>query len=102
MCLGIPGRIVDIIDPEHGVARVDMDGQVRDVSIALLTEDDEVSVGDWVLVHMGFAMAKTDAEEAATTQRMLEDLVRAYDDDLRGDDTGQQSLAVTEAATREG
>lgn len=83
MCLGVPGRVVGIIDAEHGIARVDLDGRLRDVSVALLTESDPVSVDDWVLVHMGFAMAKTNSEEAAATYRMLEELVEAYDDDVR-------------------
>jgi hydrogenase expression/formation protein HypC len=84
MCLGVPGRVVEIVDAAHGIARVETEGRLRDVSIALLTEDDPVSVDDWVLVHMGFAMAKTDAEEAAHTHRMLEELVQAYDDEIEG------------------
>ncbi len=73
MCLGLPGRITEIRDYEQGLARADMDGVVRDVSLAML-RDEDVGVGDWVLVHLGFAMAKVDAEHAAETQRFLDEL----------------------------
>lgn len=91
MCLGVPGRVVDIIDAAHDVARVEVDGRLQDVSVALLSEDDAVSVDDWVLVHMGFAMAKTDAEEARRTYRMLEELVQAYDDEIEAAGEGGRS-----------
>ncbi len=73
MCLGLPGRITEIPDSEPALARADIDGVVRDVSLAML-RDEDVAVGDWVLVHLGFAMAKVDAEDAAETQRFLDEL----------------------------
>jgi hydrogenase expression/formation protein HypC len=69
MCLGIPGRLVELIDGEQ-LARVDVNGVGRVINVALL-EDEMLSIGDWVLIHVGFALAKIDEEEA---RRTLEDL----------------------------
>ena len=66
MCLGIPGQVVDIVDAEQSLAKVDVNGVRRNISVRLLT-DDNLQVGDWVLVHVGFAMAKIDEREAAMT-----------------------------------
>ena len=65
MCLGIPGQVVDIVDAEQSLAKVDVNGVRRNISVRLLA-DDNLQVGDWVLVHVGFAMAKIDEHEAAT------------------------------------
>ncbi|MEU1522555.1 HypC/HybG/HupF family hydrogenase formation chaperone [Nocardia rhamnosiphila] len=65
MCLGIPGRVVAVPDGYHGqIAVVDVSGEQRRVNIGLL-EDDPVRPGDWVVIHMGFAVEKTDAAGAA-------------------------------------
>ena len=77
MCLGIPGQIVEIIDPEQQMARVDVSGVRRPVNIACITGDGrspDDCVGDWVLVHVGFAMSRIDEEEAAKTLAILEQL----------------------------
>ena len=66
MCLGIPGQVVDIVDTETHLAKVDVNGVRRTISVRLLA-DDNLTVGDWVLVHVGFAMAKIDEAEAALT-----------------------------------
>jgi len=66
MCLGIPGRIVSM---EEFSATVDIAGTTREVSTMMLA--DEVSVGDYVLIHVGFAIAKMDEEEAAKTLEMI-------------------------------
>ncbi len=83
MCLGIPGQIVEIIDLDRHRAVIDVEGVRREVNIGLVVEDhDCVAIGDWVLVHVGFAMAKIDAEEAARTLafvRELEDFVDELD-----------------------
>jgi len=65
MCLGIPGQIVEVHDPAQLRAKVEVEGVRREVSIALIGLDgpDAARVGDWVLVHVGFAMAKIDGEE---------------------------------------
>lgn len=77
MCLGIPGRIVAITDPEKKLAMVDVSGVQREINVACVVEDDmpiENCVGYWVLVHVGFAMSRIDEEEAAATLRTLNEL----------------------------
>ncbi len=81
MCLGIPGQVVELGDPQEYLATVDVSGARRAVSIRLLA-DEGVEVGDWVLVHVGFAMAHIDEEEAAETLRALEHLGQLYRDEL--------------------
>ena len=83
MCLGIPGQIVEIVDPEHHIAKVDVSGVRRNVNIGLLAGGpDDVGVGDWVLIHVGFAMAKIDEEEARATLAFLERLGEPYEQEL--------------------
>ncbi|WP_327119465.1 HypC/HybG/HupF family hydrogenase formation chaperone [Nocardia sp. NBC_01730] len=65
MCLGIPGRVVDILDGYHDqIALVDVSGEQRKVNIGLLG-DDPARPGDWVIIHMGFVVEKTDEAGAA-------------------------------------
>jgi hydrogenase expression/formation protein HypC len=71
MCLGIPGRVVEMVDPEHGIAKPDVNGVKRNVSVQLLQGEGGVEVGDWVLIHVGFALAVIDEREAEATLRML-------------------------------
>jgi hydrogenase expression/formation protein HypC len=71
MCLGIPGRVVEMVDPEHGIAKADVNGVKRNVSVQLLQGEGGVEVGDWVLIHVGFALAVIDEREAEATLRML-------------------------------
>ena len=68
MCLGIPGQIVEIVNAEHNIAKAEVSGVRRNVNVGLLAEEDAVAVGDWVLIHVGFAMAKIDEQEAADTR----------------------------------
>ncbi len=70
MCLGIPGEVVEIVDPIEYLAKVDVSGIRRTISIRLLA-DEGVEPGDWVLVHVGFAMSKIDEGEAATTLEQI-------------------------------
>ena len=80
MCLGIPGCIVRIDDAENMLAIVDVCGVRRAINISCIVDDDhpaEACVGDWVLVHVGFAMSRIDAEEAASTLRILAELGEA-------------------------
>ncbi len=73
MCLGIPGRIAEIPDREGGLATVDVSGVRRSVSIALVDEPAApIEVGDWVLVHVGFALARIDEEQARETLELLQ------------------------------
>jgi len=84
MCLGIPGQIIEINDPGQLRAKVDVDGVRREVSVALIGLDgpDPARVGDWVLVHVGFAMAKIDEAEARETLDQLKALGDMYEQEL--------------------
>ena len=82
MCLGIPGQIVEIVDETYQIAKVDVSGVKRGVSIALLAGED-VSPGDWVLIHVGFAMSKIDEREARETMQILQEMGEAYEDELK-------------------
>jgi hydrogenase expression/formation protein HypC len=80
MCLGIPGRIVKIDDVARKLATVDIAGVRRQVNIACIVDDAhpvEACVGDWVLVHVGFAMSRIDEEQAAQTLKILTELGEA-------------------------
>lgn len=77
MCLGIPGQVVDIVDAQQHLAKVDVNGVQRTISVRLLAEDNLV-VGDWVLVHVGFAMAKIDEIEAQLTLDQVQKLGADY------------------------
>lgn len=77
MCLGIPGQIVEISDPVRKLAVVDVGGVKRTVNIAcIVNEEHSVAscLGDWVLVHVGFAMARIDEDEAARTLALLTEM----------------------------
>lgn len=84
MCLGIPGQIVDISNLTQHQATVDVAGVRRSVHVGLLLDDDNrgLDIGDWVLVHVGFAMSKMDDEEADRTLRLVRELGAAFDDEL--------------------
>lgn len=73
MCLAIPGKIIEIVDEENHIAKVDVGGVRRNVNIGML-EPHEAQVGDYVLIHVGFAMSKVDEVEAEETLRLLKEL----------------------------
>lgn len=78
MCLGIPGEIVAITDPERLMALADVSGVRREVSLACVAEGPlEDLIGQWVLIHVGFAMSVIDADEAAKTLDALHALGEA-------------------------
>jgi hydrogenase expression/formation protein HypC len=80
MCLGIPGRIIRIDDIAKKLATADVSGVKRQVNIACIVNDEhpvESCVGDWVLIHVGFAMSRIDEAEAAETLRILTELGEA-------------------------
>ncbi|MGH2772416.1 MAG: HypC/HybG/HupF family hydrogenase formation chaperone [Actinomycetota bacterium] len=81
MCLGIPGQIVELLEDSPQLAKADVSGVRRNINIGLIAKD-EPKPGDWVLVHVGFAMSKIDEEEAKSTLEFLEDLGSAYTDEL--------------------
>ena len=77
MCLGIPGQIVEIINPALQLALVDVGGVKRSVNIACIVDEEHPvadCVGDWVLIHVGFAMNRLAPEEAEETLRLLAEL----------------------------
>ncbi len=83
MCLAIPGQVLEIIDDERRLAQVDVAGVRRTVNVGLLdASDDAVGVGDWVLIHVGFALSKVDEEEAQATLRMLQGMGQDYEQEL--------------------
>ncbi len=73
MCLAIPGKIVEIVDIDNHIAKVDVGGVKRNVNIGMLGSD-EARVGDYVLIHVGFAMSKVDEQEAEDTLRVLKEI----------------------------
>lgn len=80
MCLGIPGRIVKIDDVEKKLATVDVSGVKRQVNVACVVDAAhpvETCVGDWVLIHVGFAMSRINEAEAAETLKILNELGEA-------------------------
>ena len=80
MCLGIPGQIIEIVDARKKLAKVDVSGVKRQVNIACVVDEEhpvDSCVGDWVLVHVGFAMSRIDEEEARKTLELLIELGEA-------------------------
>ncbi|RTL39480.1 MAG: HypC/HybG/HupF family hydrogenase formation chaperone [Candidatus Melainabacteria bacterium] len=80
MCLGIPGQIVEIVDAQKKLAKVDVSGVKRQVNLTCIVNDEhpvESCVGDWVLIHVGFAMSRIDEEEAKKTLELLHELGEA-------------------------
>jgi hydrogenase expression/formation protein HypC len=83
MCLGIPGQIVEMIDEQHHIAKAEVSGVRRAINIGLLAEGpDAVGLGDWVLIHVGFAMSKIDEEEARSTREFLISLGAPFEEEL--------------------
>jgi len=77
MCLGIPGQIVAMSDSENELGIVDVSGVRREINLICVIDENhpiESCVGDWVLVHVGFAMSRIDETEAAATLKILEQL----------------------------
>jgi hydrogenase expression/formation protein HypC len=70
MCLAIPGKIVELVPESPHLATVEVTGVRRRVDLGLL-DDDKPAVGDWVLIHVGFAMSKISEREAADQMRTL-------------------------------
>ena len=93
MCLGIPGRITAITDATRQLAMVEISGVRREVSVACVATDDlEALVGQWALVHVGFAMSLIDEDEAEKTLQALRELGEAQET--------LQQMALTEEALR--
>jgi hydrogenase expression/formation protein HypC len=72
MCLAIPGQVIEFVDDANRLAKVDVAGVRRNVNVSLLDgEDGGAQPGDWVLIHVGFALSKVDEEEAQATLELL-------------------------------
>ena len=81
MCLGIPGQVLDLVADHEDLARVDVSGVRRVINIGLL-EAEEIKPGDWILIHVGFALSKIDEAEARAALQFLEDIGDAYAEEL--------------------
>jgi hydrogenase expression/formation protein HypC len=81
MCLGIPGELVEILVDRPDLAMVDVSGVRRAINIGLL-DDDPPQPGDWVLIHVGFALSKIDEKEAKAALEFLESIGQAYADEI--------------------
>jgi hydrogenase expression/formation protein HypC len=79
MCLAIPGQIVEIVDEPNRLAKVEVAGVRRNVNVGLL---DGVGPGDWVLIHVGFAISQIDEDEARATRELLEQMGAEYEQEL--------------------
>jgi hydrogenase expression/formation protein HypC len=83
MCLAIPGQIVELVDEENRLAKVDVAGVRRTVNIGLLDEDGgSAGLGDWVLIHVGFAISKVDEEEAHATLKLVSAMGAEFEAEL--------------------
>lgn len=81
MCLGIPGQVIEIVDDTNNIAKVDVSGVRRNVNVALVRPEG-IGPGDWVLIHVGFAMSKIDEEEARETLGVLQTMGSIYTEEL--------------------
>jgi hydrogenase expression/formation protein HypC len=81
MCLGIPGQLVEFMDEHEHLAKIDVAGVRRTINIGLL-EDEGLVLGDWVLIHVGFAMSKIDEAEAQMAMEGLQLMGQAYEDEV--------------------
>lgn len=81
--MAIPGQVVELIDSANQIARVDVVGVRRNINVSLLADEDGgAQPGDWVLIHVGFALSKVDEEEAHATLRLLERMGSDYEQEL--------------------
>jgi hydrogenase expression/formation protein HypC len=83
MCLAIPAQVLEMVDEPNRLARVDVGGVRRNVNVLLLDEENGgVREGDWVLIHVGFAISRVDEAEALATRKLLEEMGDAYEQEL--------------------
>lgn len=82
MCLGIPGQIIEFVDESNDIAKVNVSGVKRNINVGLVRPDG-IALGDWVLIHVGFAMSKIDEFEAQETLKLLRQLGEAYQEELK-------------------
>jgi hydrogenase expression/formation protein HypC len=83
MCLAIPGQVLEVVDECNRLAKVEVAGVRRNVSIGLLDDEDGgVRAGDWVLIHVGFAISRIDEAEAEATLKLLTGMGAEYEQEL--------------------
>lgn len=82
MCLAIPAQVIEIVDDERRLALVDIAGLRRNVNVGLLDDEGGARPGDWVLIHVGFALSKVDEEEAQATLKLLEQMGSDFEQEL--------------------
>ena len=83
MCLAIPGQLVEVVDDENRLATVEVAGVRRTVNIGLLDVDGAAAgPGEWVLIHVGFALSRIDEDEAQATLKLLEEMGAEYEQEL--------------------
>jgi hydrogenase expression/formation protein HypC len=83
MCLAIPGQVLDLVDAERRLMRVSVAGVRRVVNVALLDDaPTPLAIGDWVLIHVGFAISRIDEAEAMMTLRLLEEMGAEFQQEL--------------------
>jgi len=85
VCLAIPGQVIEIVDELNRLAKVDVAGVRRNVNVGLLASENGgagVGPGDWVLIHVGFAISKVDEEEARATRDLLVRMGADYEQEL--------------------
>jgi hydrogenase expression/formation protein HypC len=83
VCLAIPGRVVKVLDDANRLAQVDVAGVRRTVNVGLLDGGTDALVGQWVLIHVGFALSRIDEREAFATLELLAQMGADYDQELR-------------------
>ena len=83
MCLAIPAKLVEYVDPDRNYGKVELGGVRRQVNTSLLVGEDTAEPGDYVLVHVGFALSAISEAEANETLRILEEMGPAYTDELQ-------------------
>ena len=82
MCLAIPGEVVEFLPGNNDqLAMVDVVGVKRRINIGLM-EDEDLKIGDWILIHVGFAMSKINEKEAAEALSMLEMMGQTFEEEL--------------------
>ena len=96
MCLAIPGQVVEFHAEQPALVKVDVGGVRRNVNIGLL-EDGEIALGDWVLIHVGFALSKVSESEAHDQLRMLQAM---GEDELAMEEVRGYSFAADDGERR--
>jgi hydrogenase expression/formation protein HypC len=83
MCLAIPGQVIEVVDEINQIAKVEVVGVRRNINVSLLaTDGEQARPGDWVLIHVGFALSKIDEEEAHATLALLQEMGADYEQEL--------------------